>query len=71
MVNIKNILSKIDPLDRSRLFYAFDSDVTEYVTLEDGIHFLGVNIVGVPHLRIIVEQGKWAYGSIQKVSSYV
>jgi len=58
---IKEVLDKLEDVDRRKIMYAFDHELSQVVRLPNR-KFLAVNIVANRSLRILEQVGVWAYG---------
>lgn len=68
LVMIKEILNNLTEEQRAQLMHAFENGFDQYIELDDD-KFIGVNVTGLLHLKIIELAGDWAYGEIIKEAS--
>lgn len=64
MKSIGEILGELSKADRDRLRYAFDHNLQQFIAIENGTRFVGVNCKSIPILKIEHEAGHWATGTI-------
>ena len=56
-------LQSLAPDKLALLLHAFEVEESYYVEIGDG-DFIGVNVLGNPHLRILQMEGAWASGQV-------
>lgn len=60
---IKEILQQLTDEQRTQLMHAFENGFDQYIELDDN-KFIGVNVTGLLHLKVLEVAGDWAYGEI-------
>lgn len=64
-MTIRDVLDSLSRDDRATLDYAFEHSFAQHVILPNGT-YVGVNTSTIPHLKPIIERGKWSYGVVKK-----
>lgn len=64
MKSIGEILGELPSVDREKLKYAFDHGLQQYIAIEDGKRFVGVNCTSIPILKVEHSVGYWSVGEI-------
>lgn len=60
---LKEAIHSLPKEDRQQLIYALEQGLNQWIKLPDN-KFIGVNVKGLPQLKIIESIGVWAYGDI-------
>jgi len=63
-LTIKDLLGGLSSKEKALLMYAFEHDLSQYVTLK-GNGFIGVNVTHIQHLEIEQSTGVWAAGKVK------
>jgi len=63
-MTIKEVLDNLSDSQKRQLYYAFESEVSQYIELPDS-KFIGVNIGHLKHLNVELATGVWAVGQIK------
>lgn len=64
MKSIGEILGELPPGERAKLKYAFDHNLQQFIAINGGTHFVGVNCASIPILRVEHVAGLWSTGRI-------
>lgn len=64
MKSIGEILGELSSADRAKLQYAFDHEMQQYIAIDGGTRFVGVNCSSIPILKVEHTAGFWSTGSI-------
>lgn len=64
MKSIGEILGELPPVDRAKLQYAFDHELQQYIAIDGGTRFVGVNCQSIPILKVEHTAGFWSTGAI-------
>jgi len=65
MISIGEILESLTPAERDRLKYAFEHNLEQFVAIDGGTRFVGVNCSKVPILKVERAVGLWSTGTIE------
>lgn len=61
MSSVKDIFDTLSEQERKQLLYAFEHQLSQYISLDDGT-FIGVHCDHIKHLDVQHQNGAWSVG---------
>ena len=69
MATMREILNSIPEPQRRQLEYALQHSICQFVKIGNTNKFIGVHVIGVPHLDVEERVGSWSTGTIKGVNN--